>query len=468
MNATYCIPSENLAELTRKIGKLTRKAEKMGLPQITITVGETIDVPFERRQCNEDAGGRTTYTKLETQEQIDWAQSHGNLVFKKYIKIELIGQTPRLAGWEFVATLQHMDVDGELVNLLKTSPFYEGGKLPEQFRTASPENCDHCMKVIRTRKETFVVRNVETNEFKQVGRNCTQDFLGGIDPHNVAKGLEYILLAATSCSEAEESMGWGSRDMGFGILDLLTNVAVMVRVDGWVSRGRARTNDALSASCDSALSLMFPPEQPSAHYLEFKANHPITDEDKMLAEKALTYAREDLERDESNDYMFNLWVACNQKVVTYKTAGITASLIPHFIKEVERQTLKEIELRQLGDSKFVGQPKDRVILDVQVMKVITVGENSPWGSSQLHKMIDADGNSIVWFSSNGSIAAGTKTTVVATVKEHKEREGIKQTIVNRLEEIAPEFIASEKARIEKKKAAAAKKAAKLAKLQGND
>lgn len=465
MNATYCIPAENLGELTRKIGKLTRKAEKLGLPQITITIGATIEMPFERLTPDEN-GSRFQKLDPTRLDQIKYAEERGRLFFKNYVNIELIGETPRLAGWEFVATLQHMDVEGETVNLLKTSPFYEGGKLPEQFRTATPENCDHCQKQIRTRKETFVVRNIETSEFKQVGRNCTQDFLGGINPHSVAKGLEYLLLADMACSEAEEGEGWGSRDMGFGILDLLTNVACMVRVDGWVSRGRARTNEALSASCDSALSLMFPPEQPSRQYLDFKANHPITAEDKAQAEKALAYAREDLERDESNDYLFNLWVACNQRICTSKTAGLTASLIPHYIKEIERQTLKEVELRQLADSKYVGQPKDRVILDIQVMKVITL--ESAWGTSQLHKMIDADGNSIIWFSSNGSIPAGTKATIIATVKDHKEREGIKQTIVNRLEEIKPEFIADEKTRLEKKKVAAAKKAAKLAKLQGND
>jgi hypothetical protein len=372
-----------------------------------------------------------------------------------------------------VATLQHLEVDGEVANMLRIVPGFTES-LPLQFRNCGPENCDHCHKTIRTRKETFVVRSVETGKWMQVGRNCTQDFLGGRDPHAVAKMLEYLQTAGDLCSGAEEG-GWGGGHVEdrAETLNFLTWVAACVRIDGWVSRGKSRQTDGqIKATADVAFRFINPPrfEGPNADKLrrEFeadKAKHTPTEEDAALALKALTYAQEELEgKMEGNDYLYNLWVACNQVSVNWKLIGIAGSLMAHYIKEVERQTLREVELRRTAASVHVGTVGERTFFKVQVLTVKTVGLESQFGPKSMHKMVTTDGNLIVWFNSgDGDLKTGQEYILKATVKRHDEYQGTKQTIINRAEPVTQEQMDAELAKAAKKAERAAKKAAKAAK-----
>lgn len=80
-----------------------------------------------------------------------------------------VGELPSVAGYSFVARLEHLK-DGNVVVRLPAEP-----ELPEYWRTARAI-CDHCGK-IRMRKETFLLRATEGKTI-QIGRNCLADFLG--------------------------------------------------------------------------------------------------------------------------------------------------------------------------------------------------------------------------------------------------------------------------------------------------
>lgn len=476
----YTVPEENLPELTASVEKIGRKAAKLGLPVIKFTQVSEQDVPFMRTIIR----NQTSYKKLATADDVAKAEKaiawdierHGSsfssIVLRKYIVIELTGAVPRLAGWDFVATLQHLEVDGEVANMLRIVPGFEGN-LPVEFRDCGPENCDHCKKVIRSRKETFVVRNVETGKWLQVGRNCTQDFLGGKDPHAVAAMLELMQRAGDLCSGAEED-GWGGggriQDRG-PMSEFLTWVAACVRIDGWISRGKARMLDetrGVRATADDAWMFMFPPmitdERERAKFYEKRRAHTPTEEDKDLAAKALEYAHEDLKgKTEGNDYLYNLWVACNQATVFSKLTGISASLIAHFIKEVERRTLKELELKKTAASTHVGTVGERRFFKVTVMSVKTVGLESAFGPKNLTKMCDEQGNLLVWFDTTPEpLKIGQEYLIKATIKKHDEYQGVKQNIVNRIDVLTQELYDAEMAKAAKKAERAAKKAAKAA------
>ena len=74
---------------------------------------------------------------------------------------------------------------------------------------------------------------------------------------------------------------------------------------------------------------------------------------------------------------------------------------------------------------------------------------SEWGVTYLQKFRDAAGNVAVWFGSSTldkwddatqtlqTVEIGQVVTVKATVKDHNEREGVKQTILSRVALFAP-------------------------------
>lgn len=477
---TYEVPEENLGELNKRIASLSRRSAKLGCAAITLTVVATKEVPFLRTvgfEPDENGGGfRARYKRLDTEallatamERISRPMAEDTIVYRKYAVVELMGAVPRLAGWEFVATLQHLEVDGEGINMLRTVPGIKVA-LPERFRHCGPENCDHCEKVIATRKETFVVRNEVTGEWKQVGRNCTQDFLGGVNPHSVARALECLQQAADACSGSDDFQGGSGYEDRADILVFLEWVTACIRIDGWVSRGKVKAFDgAVQATADQAFRYIFPPlfsgrgaEEARRKFMADRADHAPTDADKELAARALEYAQDELEgKTVGNDYLHNLWVACNQGRVGWKLVGITASLVSHFIKEVERRTLRELEKRQVADSQYVGTLGERTFFRVQVLKVMTVGLDSQFGPSQLHKMVTPEGNALTWFSSGEGLETGKEFWLKATVKAHSERNGVKETLINRADVVTEEYVAAEKAKAERKALRAAAKAAKV-------
>ncbi len=94
--------------------------------------------------------------------------------------------------------------------------------------------------------------------------------------------------------------------------------------------------------------------------------------------------------------------------------------------EADRKKIEEKEI-QAANSEYVGKPGEKIILDLTKMELITSFENQ-WGWTYLYKMIDKNGNVMIWYSSRH---IEPFTHGKATVKSHSERDGIKQTVVTR-------------------------------------
>ncbi len=381
----YRVPQANLPELEAKLGKLIKKAAKLGVGAISYGVArETpVDVGFMR-----SPGGNT------------WEARPGETptFFRRYFDVTVTGTIPRLAGWTFLATLDHMEVDGETANLLRVVPGFEG-RLPEAFRTADATNCDHCHKRITTRKNTFIVRSEETGEFKQVGRTCTQAFLGGLDPHDVAKMLEYLQLAF-AVGDGEGGFGGATGEGGFGFTTFLATVNAVIRRHGWLSRGKARAENRLEqATANLALYALNPPRgdgKVRADWEAFVAELEQGPEDTEIAELTIDFIRDSIDfRTETNDYRYNLRVAFGQDIVYSKLAGIVASGVSFYLKE--QQKLKEAAgLRQVTSTAFIGNVDDKVELrNVQLVFKRRLEGN--WGGYDLAKFVTELGESVTVF-----------------------------------------------------------------------
>lgn len=136
--------------LLAKIEKANRKAARAGVKGYDVAIGEV----QQERGVDEKTG-------------LPWVMD--------FVEVTVTGEAPKVAGWSFVATLS-WDVEVGLITRvvpgLDNEPDLSG--LRAEGTTAW---CDHC-GTARFRLDTFAVRNVETGEIKQVGRNCLQSFLG--------------------------------------------------------------------------------------------------------------------------------------------------------------------------------------------------------------------------------------------------------------------------------------------------
>lgn len=81
-------------------------------------------------------------------------------------------------------------------------------------------------------------------------------------------------------------------------------------------------------------------------------------------------------------------------------------------------------------SEWIGQPKDKIEIPVTVKSVI--GYNSKFGYSKIYSFIYNNYDIITWFtSSNPNISIGDNVIMSATIKEHNEYKGEKQTVITR-------------------------------------
>lgn len=483
---TYLIPQERIAELETTIARLAKRAARLGTTPIALAVAETVtEVPYVR--VGEIGESDTYWRKVCATDDVRALELVGRVRYRAFRSVEVIGSAPRLAGWEFIATIQHMEGEGgERVNMLRVVPGV-GDRLPVRFRTVGPENCDHCHRSIKTRRDTFVVRYVGgggdseamlpvvSDGWQQIGRTCTQDFLGGVDPHAVAAQLESLLEACGAAASMEGDDGWGGSggrvSGGWPIREFLSVTAALVRSEGWVSRGQARDRDDLCATADSVLYYLDPPRNAVARadHKRFVEAHPITDADCADADAALEYARGELaEHADLSDYLWNLRVSCAQVSVDHRTAGITASLVQHWRKEIARRV--EVAARALRPSEHIGAVGERLRLRLTLASVRPI---EGMYTSYLHKFRTDDGDALCWFASDitqdlpggvrGELVIGQSYWIRGSVKAHNDSPRFgRETLLTRCTVLSDEDVAAEDAKAARKAARDAKKAAKAA------
>ena len=94
----------------------------------------------------------------------------------KFITVNVSG-TARVSDWEFIATVEH----SKPINIIRS--FRPEVEIPESYYTADTR-CDHC-QTKRNRKDTYLIRNTISGEFKQVGKTCLKDFTRGLSAEAV-------------------------------------------------------------------------------------------------------------------------------------------------------------------------------------------------------------------------------------------------------------------------------------------
>lgn len=92
------------------------------------------------------------------------------------------------------------------------------------------------------------------------------------------------------------------------------------------------------------------------------------------------------------------------------------------VKKIIRELLGEI-----NHSQYQGEVNEWLEKEVTVDKNISL--DGHFGNSHMHIMHDAEGNEYVWNTASKNIEAGSKILLRMKVKEHKEYNGVKQTIV---------------------------------------
>lgn len=399
LQATYSILDYNLETLQSLIVRLNRRATKLGLCPLTLSI-DTDHAFF-----------------------IDEKDRDGKPFIVKRIPCTIARQSPILDGWSFVATIQHLE-EG---NILRSIPGTDI-PVPESYRTIA-SNCDHC-RVQRSRNDTYLVYHAK-HGLKQVGSSCIKDFLGHSDPHELASYLQCLVGISDLCclkDDDEGNFGSGSGSDYWRIETVLTQAATVIRLDGFTSRTKAKESFNKVATADVVTSLLALSNADLERDLELKHYAKQEEADKDLAQAALAWARNLSGSDLAQDYLWNLHVACQAEAIDYRLMGLVVSAIPAYHKATSAKIERE---QQAATSTWRGTIGKREVFSPLTLtrKVEFPGQ---YGLTTFNSFVDNEGNAFSWKQSGGnSWEIGAVLTVKATVKEHSEYKGIKQTVLTR-------------------------------------
>lgn len=381
----YEIFEENMDRLEKKLLRISNKCKKYGCDFHYKKIGETFH---------------------------ELTNDNGKKYIAKFIQIEAEGNAI-INDWKFIASVEHT----ENGNIIKKCCY--DVEVPKKYYTSKPV-CEHCNSS-RFRKSTYIVQNLNTGEFKQVGKSCLADFTKGLSVEYVA---HYISLFDTLI-EGECVEPGSCTKTYIELKEALRYIAETIRHFGYVKadEGRPTKIRALdyykTTHGFSTFRSLF---QEEMNEVCFNADSDYAEE---ISSKALGWI---LEQDENNDYIHNLKTVCSADYVTINNFGILASLFPAYNRAMEKIQKDNAEKNAEKESEYVGQIGERIIILISESKIVTSWETQ-YGMTAIFKITDINGNIFIWKTSSG-ISERTRK-ISATVKCHKEYNGIKQTEITR-------------------------------------
>jgi len=407
---TIQIVSSNLERLDNEIAKLNRRADKIDCPHVGYIIHETKMIRDPIEVSRAEATGPIDPETLEAIPMI------------RVCVIEIVGEGPQVKGWKFVGTLDHYTIPGKVI--VNTVP---GEVVPERYFDHEA-SCDHCNK-IRRRVETFVLEGIDENEgeFKLVGRSCLKDFFGH-DPMSVARWLNRVWKFIETLEARSRGWGGGRYITYLNSTEVLATTSAVIRTFGWLAKSAAGYEKTPTSGHVGYLLGRPMDSNARKEWKAFKTTI-IFDKakDSKEADDAIAWLKT---KDADNEYMHNLKLLENEDYIPSKMLGYWCSLVAAYQRETARLEYQKKERAQRLNE-YVGKVGERIEVTVKCIDIKTIF--SDYGVVNIHRMLDEDGRTLVWFAnSDRKMEKDEQYTVRVGIKKHDEYQDWKQTIVSRL------------------------------------
>ena len=361
-----------------------------------------------------------------------------------------------IKGWQFVGTIEFTE-NGNIIRLADSS--FEG-KIPLKY-LHTPKICEHCGK-IRNRKDTYLIYNVDSGEFKQVGSTCLLDYTKGLDADECANIMSCLDKVSSLCDfncDDESFFGNGFDSTSFGF----DRMAILPLVYAYVSEyGYERMFEGHGTAQDVRICVLqewgYLGEELSNYY-QTRYNSlvmPSAEDMKAIDE----YAKAHL--DDANDYMRNASLSWLKGNIEYRDFGLVASFVATYRKEINKAKLQALQQKSKSNA-WVGNVGDRITIKVASIRCLYTNTiEIAWHvyvSTFLYEITDTEGHVYIWKSSNNievkeiqvlekegtdwyksQFVQVKPLEIVATVKEHSTYKDLKQTVLTRGKVTASEQI----------------------------
>ena len=340
--------------------------------------------------------------------------------YHKFILVEVDG-TARIDNWECVAVLEYHDI-GNIIRRINTEI-----DIPVRFKNT--ENiCEHC-NTKRQRNNLYIIHNVETDEWKQVGGSCLKLYTGGLN-------MEYVAAYMDGITELEEFDGIvGHGKAYYHVAEVISYAVEVIEKTGYFNaQAMLPTKYLVSTLMHNTLEKSI--EFINKEFANMKLDMRFVYSDfhkkttSATVEKIISHYK-NLEDD--SEFVHNVKVMLNEEYVLSKNFGFLCYLPFGYERHVQNEIKKQAKQIKKAEVQYFGEVgkryKDKVISDV---KLITSWETQ-WGYTYVYKIVLEDNSVLTWKTSNYLYLEENREfdKISFTVKEHKEYKGEKQTEVTR-------------------------------------
>lgn len=380
----YEIFEGNMPRLQKKLTTIKNKCNLYGCEFSYQEVGET----FKQIKDEETGLVRTT----------------------KFITVDVSG-TARVSDWEFVATIEHSNP----CNIIRS--FRPEIQVPDRFYTVE-NRCEHCNKK-RNRKDTYLIHNTVTNEFKQVGKSCLKDFTKGLSSEAVTAYISWFdeLIKGEHPTPGFTPYYPTDRVLQYAVEAVSLYGYSKVYFGSIGTQGIVREQMFERGDWKERLEDGFDVDR------EGNAER---------VEKILNWVRS---LPTVFGYLSNMRAACLKEYCESRDFGLVCSAVVAYNREMEWKAHQKAVRKADKVSNWVGSEGDRIELHDLSVKVLTSWETQ-FGDTYLYKLTAPDGTIFIWktgkwLGSSEEISANDRVSLKGTIKGHKEYNGIKQTELTR-------------------------------------
>lgn len=385
---TYALTDRVLPWFEGKMAALQAKAERLGVPAPTWTILDQETVELE-------TGEVITYTTVTVE-----------------------GDAPKFDGWTMAAVIDLDPQDGGDEHLVAVI----GDRDTDPTWRTETDRCDHCGPTTARGRRKLVVVEHDSGERKVVGTTCLRDFLGHQSPEGIAGWAQMLASLRGEIEEAladDREYDGPREELRVSPTRFLGWTVRAISECGWMSKGRAGWDD--TPTVEVAHDLMFPPKATPS----YKLPAPLTEAELTEAEAALEWAT----TVGGSDYLDNVRVLAGKAGWRWKDLGLGASIVAAYQREQARLAEQKAR-REIGAaSEFIGEPKQRLTVTGEV--VMAREFDGFYGVKTLVKIVTDEGNIVTWWASSSAPDMGDRVTGKATVKEHEEYRGERQTVITR-------------------------------------
>lgn len=374
----FTIPAHNVNALQNRVAVMNKKADKLNVPHILVEVGETF--------CKGD---------------------------QKFTNIVVIGEAPVINGWRLAAAIEYIET-GTIVKSV-VSEFV----CPNHYINAKPY-CEHC-ETHKVKKYTFLLQNVETGDFLNVGRTCLKDFICCPVDQELARFQWFSEIIEELSDPDSDYYDYGGGELYSNVKTILAYAHVDIKEWGY-----RKTSDESGSTVSAVMFMMFDRNAPHIT---------LTDENIQFASDVIEYVESS---DANNDFMTNVKNLVAAGDITTRMFGLLIGAAAGYLYKKSKEVN---EAQQLDE--YFGEIKKRYTMELTLNFFTSV--DGYYGTSYIHGFRDNKGRSFTWFGSkvlrhtsidgtlpSNPVEVGETVKVKATVKKHELYKDRKQTHLNRV------------------------------------